>query len=67
MAKSGISFKFDSKKFERNLKKDLQKIVDETSVEFTCPNCGCKLEISKGINNCPSCQTPIGYHTELTF
>lgn len=62
MAKSGITFKFDTKNFEKAIKRNLRKIAQEN---FPCPNCQTKFSVNEGNNTCPNCKTNINLDLQL--
>lgn len=60
--KTGISFKFDEKKFMRNAEKQANKLIKKGPFSITCPKCNSKIEVVVGKNVCPHCHAEINFN-----
>lgn len=60
-------FKFDSKKFEKSIKKQTASVLNKHTYEITCPHCQSKITVPTGKSLCPICKNEIDLSLDIKF
>lgn len=62
-----VKIKFDTKKFEKSIRKQTVSALNKRTYEVTCPHCNNKVTVPTGKSVCPICKNLIDLSLDIKF